>query len=89
MFEAHNVIRESLEHRVSHHVPKPSSAFLMDLMPTSSNDPTAENQRDVAKLYDIAKAKCDHMTRQIVDIAKMHVNTNFFEWDASLVRGEF
>jgi hypothetical protein len=90
MFEAHNVIRESLEHRCAHLIPRPEGAFLTDLsLSAEESDPRAQTHREIHALRDIARAKCDQLTRLIVDIVKMHINTTFFEWDASLVRGMF
>lgn len=89
MFEAHNVIRESLENRCSHFVPKPREAFLTDLSISSEEtDARALLHAETKRLHEIARAKCDQLTRQIVDIVRTHINTTFFEWDASLVRGE-
>jgi hypothetical protein len=88
MFEAHNVIRESLEHRCAHLVPRPEAAFLTELsLSAEETDPRNQTHNEIQHLHDIARAKCEHLTRQIVEIVKMHINTSFFEWDASLVRG--
>ncbi|KAG7531622.1 hypothetical protein FFLO_04206 [Filobasidium floriforme] len=87
MFEAHNVIRESLEHRCAHLVPRPEGAFLTELsLSAEETDPRIQIHREIKHLHDIARAKCEQLTRLIVDIVKMHINTSFFEWDASLVR---
>jgi hypothetical protein len=89
MFEAHNVIRESLEHRCAHLVPRPEGAFFTELsLSAEETDPRIQIHREIKHLHDIARAKCEQLTRLIVDIVKMHINTSFFEWDASLVRGE-
>lgn len=89
MFEAHNVIRESLEHRCAHLVPRPEGAFLTELsLSAEETDPRIQIHRQIQHLHDIARSKCEQLTRLIVDIVKMHINTSFFEWDASLVRGE-
>jgi len=88
MFEAHNVIRESLEHRCAHLVPRPEGAFLTELsLSAEETDPRVQIHNEIQHLHDIARAKCEQLTRRIVDIVKMHINTSFFEWDASLVRG--
>lgn len=82
-----DVIRESLEHRVKHQVPKPAEAFLVDLSLSSEDaDGTQQMHRDVQTLHRIAQDKCEKLTRQIVEIVKAHQGTSFFEWDASLVR---
>jgi hypothetical protein len=89
MFEAHNVIRESLEHRCVHLVPRPEGAFLTELsLSAEETDPRVQIHNEIQHLHDIARAKCEQLTRRIVDIVKMHINTSFFEWDASLVRGQ-
>jgi len=89
MFEAHNVIRESLEHRCVHLVPRPQGAFLTELsLSAEETDPRVQMHNEIQHLHDIARAKCEQLTRRIVDIVKMHINTSFFEWDASLVRGQ-
>ncbi|KAJ9108955.1 hypothetical protein QFC21_000277 [Naganishia friedmannii] len=87
MFEAHNVIRESLEHRAHILIENRASAQLMDLS-IAQTQPHSRDQNilEIQHLRSIARAKCDHILREIVGIVKRHVNTNFFEWDASLVR---
>jgi hypothetical protein len=89
MFEAHNVVRESLEHR-------------MQILLANRTDPrepgleTRNRQLDaqmqiilqVQSLRDIARAKCEHLVREVTAMVKRHVHSTFFEWDASLVRGE-
>lgn len=89
MFEAHNVIRESLEHRAHILTQDRHKAQLMDLSiaekPLNDRD---QNILEIQHLRSIARAKCDHILREIVGIVKQHINTSFFEWDASLVRGK-
>jgi hypothetical protein len=88
-FHAHNVIRESLEHRAHVLTRDRESAQLIDLG-IAENQPHSRDQYilEIQQLRTIARAKCDHMLQEIVGIIKQHVKTNFFEWDASLVRGK-
>ncbi|KAJ9097370.1 hypothetical protein QFC19_006839 [Naganishia cerealis] len=88
MFEAHNVIRESLEHRANILANDRDSARLMDLgMAETQGNSHDQILSEIQHLRSIARAKCDYVLREIASIVKQHINTTFFEWDASLVRG--
>lgn len=90
MFEAHNVIRESLEHRMQILNSKARAAAQFRDLSMEDETPGAVTQifLEVRNLRDIAIAKCDHLVKEIAGIVKEHLQTPFFEWDASLVRGE-
>ena len=90
MFQAHNVVRESLEHR--------AQILLADNHPDSrrpeanSSNQGINNRKEilleVQNLRDIAKAKCTRLADDIIAIVKLHLQSPFFEWDANLVRGK-
>lgn len=90
MFEAHNVIRESLEHRLQSLQAKAREAAQFEDLSMDNRTRNAETQAlfEIRTLRDIARAKCEHLVREIASIIKQHLHTPFFEWDASLVRGE-
>lgn len=89
MFEAHNVIRESLEHRLQSLERKGrEAAQFEDLSIDSSWKTETQALHEIRNLRDIARAKCDQLVREIAGIIKQHLHTPFFEWDASLVRGK-
>lgn len=90
MFQAHNVVRESLEHRTQ---------ILLASNCSDSRRPDANmrnqginNRRqillEVQNLRDIAQSKCKHLAVEIIAIVKLHLHSPFFEWDANLVRGK-
>jgi hypothetical protein len=89
MFEAYNVVRESLEHRMQillanrTHTREPG-------LETSNRPLDTQTQiiLEVQSLRDIARAKCEHLVREVTATVKRHLHSTFFEWDASLVRGE-
>ncbi|WWD17398.1 hypothetical protein CI109_101839 [Kwoniella shandongensis] len=85
LFEAQNVIRTNLEDRLSKLSVATTSAHITDST-ASSPESVHGDLVTVQHLLDIAKSKCDVMTKQILEIVKRHVGTRFFEWDASLVR---
>lgn len=94
MFEAHNICRELLSHRLLQHnvdLPKPQ-AFLTDLSigssPKDGSDESIANRRIVQQLHEIARIKCNDHTAEILKIVRKHVGSTFFRYDASLVRGE-
>jgi hypothetical protein len=89
MFEAHNVIRESLEHRLQSLETKAREAAQFEDLSMDSNwKPETQALYEIRNLRDIARAKCDHLVKEIAGIIKQHLYTSFFEWDASLVRGK-
>lgn len=87
MFEAHNICREMLAHRLEHHItlPKPES-FLSDLSMRDTQSESSANRKVIEQLHEIAKAKCKDLTGQILEIIRKHVGSTFFRFDASLVR---
>ncbi|KAJ9105907.1 hypothetical protein QFC20_004144 [Naganishia adeliensis] len=88
MFEAHNVIRESLEHRLQSLQSKAREAAQFEDLSMDNRTRNAETQAlfEIRNLRDIAWAKCDHLVKEIASVIKQHLHTPFFEWDASLVR---
>lgn len=89
MFEAHNVVRESLEHRMQ--ILSANRVDTRELGLETSNRPLDTQMRiilEVQTLRDIARAKCEHLVREVTATVKQHLQSTFFEWDASLVRGE-
>lgn len=90
MFEAQNICREMLSHRLQHNVtlPKPE-AFFSDLsMGEAEETETSANRRTIEQLHEISRAKCRDLTGQILRIVRKHVGSTFFLYDASLVRGK-
>ncbi len=93
MFEAHNICRELLSHRLLQHnvdLPKPQ-AFLTDLSlgssPRNGSDESIANRRTVQMMHEISRNKCNELTGEILKIVRKHVGSTFFRYDASLVRG--
>lgn len=86
MFEAHNVVRESLEHRMRILQANDSTDYRGP--DTSRADYKRQIAFEVQTLRDIARTKCENVVKEITAIVKRHLHSPFFEWDASLVRGE-
>ncbi|KAL5490268.1 hypothetical protein ACEPAI_5101 [Sanghuangporus weigelae] len=81
IFECFNVIRESLKQRLVGCSGAVDTTFLSD--GTVSRSPRFTQ---VAQLHTIAEARCRQYARLVVAIARRHLNSSFFEFDASLVR---
>lgn len=82
LFEAQNVIRKSLEERLSKltTVDTQLSAYIVD----PQTDPSTEAV-NIQHLLDIARDKCEVKTRQIIEIVRSHVGTRWVELVKSTV----
>lgn len=76
-----NVIREALKQRLVACTSGSDSVYL-------SNGTISRSHRlpQVVQLHSIAEAKCHEIARLIVGIIRPHLGTDFFRFDASLVR---
>ncbi|KAG8903673.1 hypothetical protein FRB99_002864 [Tulasnella sp. 403] len=81
IFEALNVIREKLRERI---------AQIQDsriVQPDGRMSPTLRGTLlDLMHLHDIAESRCHEMLPRVLDLIRRHLNTAFFEYDASLCR---
>ncbi|TCD61677.1 hypothetical protein EIP91_008099 [Steccherinum ochraceum] len=74
IFECYNIIRENLKQRVAPHPPQ-------------TVDPSMDRATvDLRRLYDEAKIRCDRAVRNVVLIIQQNLGTDFFRYDACLVR---
>ncbi|KAG8988922.1 hypothetical protein FRB90_002497, partial [Tulasnella sp. 427] len=80
IFEALNVIRERLLERISR-------IRNSRIVPTGAQSPTQRTKlTDLEHLHDIAESRCQDVLPQVMDLIKRHLESAFFEYDASLCR---
>ncbi|KAI0053838.1 hypothetical protein FA95DRAFT_1551599 [Auriscalpium vulgare] len=82
IFECLSVIREALKQRVVVH-----SSQERALEASVPGSPARSAPHDPAtRLLRVANSKCHELVKHVVAIARGHLNTSFFEYDAALVR---
>lgn len=81
IFECHNVMREALKQRLVAR-PPPDNSFIPDTHPSARNRPS----ETVIRLHAKASAKCQDVVRQVVSTIRRNLGTQFFQFDAALVR---
>ncbi|CDZ96900.1 hypothetical protein [Phaffia rhodozyma] len=84
MFECHSVVREALLDRMR--ILEDSQGRVIDVSDPQAHINQAECLKNIQRIHMIAEQKCSTLARTIVMIAKRHLGTQFFAYDASLVR---
>lgn len=81
IFECFNVIREALKQRLVDCCKSGETAVFPDGSVIRSPRMT-----QVTQLHSLAENKCQHFAHLVINIARRHIGSSFFEYDASLVR---
>ncbi|KAG8964367.1 hypothetical protein FRC03_001851 [Tulasnella sp. 419] len=85
IFEAYNIIREKIYERIvrKRGANVPNGAYISD----PEYAAIIEDQlRDLHHLHEIAESKCHDVAGKVMTLINRHLNTPFFEYDASLCR---
>jgi len=81
VFECHNVIREALKQRLVAQ-PVSENTFLSDSNPSMRG----RASETVVRLHSKANTRCQAVIRHVVSILRRNLGTQFFQFDAALIR---